>query len=176
MLLYKAMKKAFIIILIVICLVGAALAIYSSYSSKNSGTTDSEGYLLPTATVGVEKSESAEFVIAFYNWYLMNRVQNPVFPYTEDSREALNLWLTDDFYNNWDEQVTNSNGADPVLLTDENPPTSGTDFTATVVSESARGAIINLILSNGDLVQSYEVELSKGGDGDWKIASIYLGS
>jgi hypothetical protein len=168
------MKRVVIIVSLLICLVVVGVLIQRYLSTSQNSETDSQGFLLPTKVTNTDVKDPSEFAVSFYTWYLQNRVENPVFPYTESSREALKIWLTEDFFNGWDEQVTDSNGMDPVLLTDENPPASGTDLTATVITESERNAVIQLILSNGTASEMYTVELVRDSGG-WKVSGIYAG-
>lgn len=163
------MKKIAIVVIFLLLVLGVIL--FAFLRPKSSSTEQ----LPATETVGSMVQDPEQFAGYFYEWYLLNSSRNEFFPYSEDAQEALGEWLTAEFAASWDEQVTNSNGMDPVLLTDDITQLLKSSVTANLMSSSGQSAVVTVTLSDGVISQTYDVGLAKDRSGTWRVSSVIPG-
>jgi hypothetical protein len=164
------MKNWPVVVLIIAILAVFGTGAYLLYqkSTPTTPATTTETNSLPTTPAPQDISSPADFVVAFYTWYVKGYETDIHFTSSAQFQSNVGQWLAPQFVANFT-TLASSTDEDPILLAQDILPTWSTHIQANILDQSATQSNLLVTLGTGGQQWALHVVLINTATG-WRIS------
>jgi hypothetical protein len=159
------------LLVFVLVIVAIGIGVFLFWSSRDTASPSSQspsGLGNPASGTSATPNSSAEFVIAFYSWYIDGATKNLRFADSSEFVSTINNWLTPEFVQKWNYLIQQTN-ANPVLLAQDFDASWKDAVHASVSSQTAEETIVQVTFGTSQhTVYAHLMQQN----GSWRIASV----